>query len=150
MLASRGWLLTLLAGCAGYGAGDLGPRDPLVARATECVELRVTPHHDAEVAKRGWLAVRYELGNHCRAAVPIDLRRARVVRLADGMSMSPRGQGEVRPVLLDGGTRGGEVLAYAASGAADYCVDLSGVAPGAEALEPVCFTYLASIEEAKR
>lgn len=141
--------LLLLAGCVGYRAGDLRRGDPMVERGTECLDLRVSPYRDAEVDARGWMAVRYELGNHCRAAIEVDLGRARVARLADGMWMSPRGQAEVRPVLLDAGTRGGEILAYAASDAADYCVDLSGVAPGTERLEPVCFSYSRAMKEGK-
>lgn len=141
MRCLEGALATLLlAGCVGYRAGDLRGGDPMAERGTECLDLRVSPYRDAEVDRRGWLAVRYELGNHCRAAIEVDLGRARVTRLADGMTMSPRGQATVRPVLLDAGGMGGEILAYAASDARDYCVDLGGVAPGTDRLQPVCFS----------
>jgi len=57
----------------------------------------------------------------------VNLARARVTRLADGTRMSLRGQSAVRPVLLDGGAEGGEILAYVTSDEIDYRVDLSGV-----------------------
>ena len=137
----------LLAGCGSYRSGRLHSGDPSSERQVGCLDLRVTPHSDEEVDRRGWVAVRYELGNGCREAVEVALGRARLIRLQDGERLAPQSPHLVRVALLDGRMRGTEVLAYDAGfGSADYCVELDGIAEGAEHLQPVCFSHVGALE----
>ncbi|MEM9068815.1 MAG: hypothetical protein AAGE52_09930 [Myxococcota bacterium] len=128
-------LVACLMGCAAAS-----PRSGLPSpdRVVGCLEFRVREIADDTAADLGLVALDYEFANRCRAAVALDLSRMEVAALsAEGEARllaahDPRG--EIRAGVLDGHSRGREVIGYGpVANAKQLCINLPD---GTEAL---CF-----------
>ncbi len=182
--ASCVWLLFTLLACGhGYESGSLettanetsGESSETVAGessetvATGCLEVRATSHSDERLRELGWVGVRYELGNSCDGAVPVDLSHAVVVATPAAAPRSTRTdlpapefysedvgntpillaawdpQEQIRAALLDGRRTAHEVIAYVVPpglGPLDVCVEVEPVLH--QPAEPVCFRWSGS------
>lgn len=128
----RALLVVTLVGCAYKPGSFTHTRHAFVGQRTTvgCLDLAIERRPDLPT---GGTVLAYEFGNRCDRATTIDLAQARVEGRTFGgetLTLAPYDPAaEIRPLLLDARSAGGEAIAYPArESLAEVCIDAASIA----------------------
>lgn len=137
--------LLLASACAPYQRGAVF-ETPEGSRSFECLDVHLGPTFDRG---RDWVVLRYNLGNFCRHATPVDLSAVRVrAEMGEESARLPAydPREELHPAQLDGRMQAEERIAYEippnlVGQRLHVCVILRDVAPSQEQIPDYCFDW---------